>query len=115
TDSSSAEPDSLSISGTTAPAPQAATPAPRAAGDAPPAGAGASEPPDGQQPGRRPSDEPAERPPAGQPTGVPAGPATTPSEPSYETRSVTAADDAGPGPLLPLVGQLGAVAGRFGL
>ncbi|MFD5626709.1 RICIN domain-containing protein [Streptomyces sp. NPDC127072] len=115
TDSSSAEPDSLSISGTTAPAPQAATPAPRAAGDAPPAGAGAPEPPDGQQPGRRPSDEPAERPPAGQPTGVPAGPATTPSEPSYETRSVTAADDAGPGPLLPLVGQLGAVAGRFGL
>ncbi|MFI6335619.1 RICIN domain-containing protein [Streptomyces sp. NPDC050535] len=110
TDASSADPDSLSVSGTTRPSPQAS-------GDAPSVGEGIPEPPDGPSPGRRPPGDqrPDERPPGEQPTGVPDGPEVAPSEPSYETRSIRAGEDASSEPVLPLIARLDAVVTGLGL
>ncbi|MFE9768642.1 ricin-type beta-trefoil lectin domain protein [Streptomyces sp. NPDC005808] len=105
TDSESAGPDSLSISGRTSPSPQAASGAP-SAGDSPP------EPPHGQLPGEQP---PGEQPPGAQPTGVPVDPEATSSEPYREPRSVTVGDNASPEPVLPLLTQLDAVIRGIGL
>ncbi|MFC9842449.1 ricin-type beta-trefoil lectin domain protein [Streptomyces sp. NPDC060223] len=105
TDSESANPDSLSISGTTSPAPPSASGAPSAGDSAP-------EPPDGQAPGEQP---PGERPPGAQPTGVPVNPEATSSEPYQEPRSVTVGDNTSPELVLPLLAQLDALIKGIGL
>jgi hypothetical protein len=104
TDSSPANPDSLSISGTTSPSQP--TDGPPSAGDSPP------EPPDGQAPGEQPPGEP---PPGAQPTGMPVAPEATSSAPYEEPRSVTVGDNASPKPVLPLLAQLDAVIKGIGL
>lgn len=97
TDSFSANPDSLSISGTTSPPPPA--------GGAPSAGDSLPEPPDGQAP---PNGQPGEQPPGAQPTGVPGDPEATPPESYQQPRSVTVGDNASREPVLPLLAQLDA-------
>ena len=93
-DSSSADPESLSVSGTSSPS--------EPAGEAPSAGESSPEPT-------------AEQPSAGQPTSTPIDPEATGSERHQEIRAVTVDDDPDPEPVLPLLARLGEVIEAIGL